>query len=154
MCEKKKADGDKNNWDYKEVAENGYHAMLLQDAATRYPPDNSWEETQRLPVEGLDAPMRDEELFQLYGYVKYLMMAQFHGKPLPAVKEDVNDGDSSDHVPGFGAGTDRTSPAVGLPGPGGPAAGSSQWGGSSSSNQGGGPLPQARHDEILAPAGK
>ena len=85
--------------------------------------------------------MRDEELFQLYGYVKVLMMAQFKGKALSAVKEDFDTGDLSDHVPGPGAWSDSAPPAVGLPGPGGPSAGAPQCGGSSSSSQGGGPAP-------------
>ena len=123
------------------MAENGYHAMLLQDAATHYPPNNTWDKIERLPVEGLDDPMWDEELFQLYGYVKVLMMAQFKGKALSVVKEDLGTSDLSDHVPGHGAWSDSASPAVGLPGPGGPSAGASQCGGSSSSNQGGGPAP-------------
>ena len=141
MCEQKKRNGDNNNWNYSYVVANGYHAMLLQDAATNYPVNNTWDKIQRLPVEGLDDPVRDEELFQLYAYVKYLAMAKFGGTDLPAVEEGLSDGASSDQLPGHGGWSDGTQKPGKFPGHGGSAVSASQWGGSSSSTKGGGPAP-------------
>ena len=97
------------------------------------------------PVEGLDEPMRDEELFQLYGYVRVLMTAPFKGKALAAVQEDFDDGALSDCVPGPGARSDGDWSAAGFPGPGGLAADAPVCGNSSGADsQGGGPAPAGR----------
>ena len=140
-CEEKRRNGDSNNWDYSYVQQNGYHAMLLQNAATHHPANSTWDDIQRLPVEGLDDPVRDEELYSLYAYTKFLAMAQFGGSGQHSNQGDCDDGATSDQFPGHGGWADGTGKPGKFPGHGGSAVSASQQGGSSSSTSGGGPSP-------------
>ena len=104
--------------------------MLLQNAVTQHPANSTWDAIQRLPVDGLDDPVRDEELYRLYAYTKFLAIAKF--------------GDS-DQLPSHGGCADGAAPGQ-FPGHGGCAVGADQssqkqQGGSSSSTSGGGPSP-------------